>query len=100
MSSLQHLIDFFPQFQAFQAQASIIQRLRKEILLLRAEVSAQQDKIQTLTKENSSIRDAKYACEKQLLRLKLATMTTAAENLKFDWDTGDDASNRESDDTL
>ncbi|XP_039270144.2 uncharacterized protein LOC120344888 [Styela clava] len=73
--------------QAFQAQSTVIQRLRKEVLILRARASAQSDTIKMLTKENHGVRDEKYACEKELLKLKLSVMTKEANNfLKLDED--------------
>lgn len=70
---------------AFQCQGLIMERLRKEVLLLRAKVSAQQDTIESLKKENYTIREEKFNCEKEFLNLRLKFLMKATDrSVMFD----------------
>lgn len=76
---LDYMLYHEKSLQSFQCQALIMERLRKEVLLLRAKVSAQQDTIEALKRENYLVREEKFNCEKEFLNLKLKFLMIAAD---------------------
>lgn len=69
--------------QCHQAQAIQIQKLRQEILQLRAIKSMQEDKIDTLQKENDCLRDEKFYCEQKLLQQRMEIIKIKTDILEF-----------------
>ncbi|CAH1776038.1 unnamed protein product, partial [Owenia fusiformis] len=57
--------------EAYQAQASCLQRMRHEIIHLRALVSSQQDLLTHLEAENEELSRDKYQIEKSFLEFKI-----------------------------